>query len=77
MHLSEEEFWALEPRQFWALLERKEQGDIAKDQRAAVIAATVANCLAKGSHKIKDFMPRRKPKQQSVDEQLAVLKGMI
>ena len=75
--LTEEEFWHLTPRQFAALMERHEEAQEWEDYRAGVVACTIVNMLkTKGgkTYKPEDFMPTKRRKQQTWEEQLAVVK---
>ena len=74
--LSEEEFWHLTPRELMALQERHEEAQEWQDYRAGVVAAAIVNMLkTKGgkTYKPQDFMPTRKQKKQTWQEQLAVV----
>ena len=59
-----------------ALQERHEQAEETKDRRAAIIAVTIAQCLAKGKHKIEDFMPRKRKVKQAAQDMIAVAKNI-
>lgn len=79
-HLSEEEFWAMAPFEFFALQDRYLVDLENRDMAAGIIARTVAQAaMGKKGKKLKltDFMPKRRPcdraKKQSWEEQLQMV----
>ncbi len=77
--LTTEQFYALTLRQYMALHDRFKEAERRLDRRCARIAAVVVNMAGKFSKKSyteDDFMPGGKePKQQSMEEMIALLKG--
>jgi len=47
------------------------------DRRAGIIATVVAQAHFKGKFKPEDFMPKKPRKRQTVQEQLAVVEGIM
>lgn len=77
LHLSSEQFWRLTPRQFWSLCERQSLSERRQDARAALVAAVIANVnrpkSKRSPYKVEDFMPRNGHKEQSPEQQAAML----
>ena len=65
LRLSEEEFWHLVPRQFFALLERRRE-QIVRDEMGPAIVAWVISAVA-GAKKTtpQQFMPSMKKQEES------------
>ncbi len=77
--LTSEQFYALTLRQFMALHHRWTEAEKRVDRRCARLAAVMVNISGKTSKKSyteEDFMPGgREPKQQSMEEMIAILKA--
>jgi len=80
--LSPDEFWALTPAQFRALYDRHILALEEADVRAALICTVMAN-IHRGKNRkpfrVEDFVPdrrgkRKAPRQQTWEEQLALVK---
>lgn len=82
LHLSEEEFWCLVPRQFHALMERKRQESLAAEYGPALVVTAIQAMFAgKKAKKIKvtDYMPSYiapKKEDQPWEQQLKLVKEL-
>lgn len=76
LHLTEEEFWSLTPREFDALRGRFNDSNDWLNYRAALVCSVVANVF-RGKNvkpfKPDDFMPKRKTKDQTPEQILATV----
>ena len=77
--LTTEQFYSLTLRQFMALHDKFRESERRLDRRCARLAAVIVNTAGKFSKKSyteDDFMPGGKePKQQSMEEMIAILKS--
>lgn len=86
LRLTDAEFWRLTPREFRALADAWDDGEQAKDRRAATVCMVIANVNRDADKKpepfqISDFMPSRGPaapvKEQSWEMQKGLFLGLI
>jgi len=77
--LTEEEFWALTPAQFDALVRRKMANEERQDYRAALICSVLANAFRDKKKRRKPFTPadfvpkKRLRRKQTWQQQLRII----
>ena len=76
LHLTEEEFWGITPREFGALRGRLNDANEWLDYRAALVCSVIANVFRSKTTRLfkpDDFMPKRGTREQTPEQILATV----